>query len=363
MPALSSHPLPQELIPERLRGIRVTPVSSVASAAVASEPAPKSKPRPRAPLLAGRYSIDRYFDRGGTSKVYLGWDELCEEEVVIKILTDAAARCPVLRGHFLIGSRAALSIEHENVVRTLAVRDPEPGTPYMVMELLRGELMADLLFRTQQLPCQTALSYAAQTAAGLAALHQTGIVHCDIKPDNLFLTTKQGVPTELKILDFGLAEVEGQAVESEAHAVRGTAQFMAPEQVLGDPVDARTDVYSLGVVMFRMLTGQLPFDLKLSATLLRHQLVSPTPPLSWLCDDLDQNVEGIVLKAMRKNPANRYASALELADDLERVQNGQAPRTALSTPDADVYTPRSARAEQAAAMLGFSPGGDHEAGR
>jgi serine/threonine-protein kinase len=354
MPALSSHPLPEELIPERIRGIRVTPVSSVASSVtVRPEAAPQSKTRPRRPLLAGRYSIDRYFDRGGTSKVYLGWDELCEEEVVIKILTDEAARCPVLRGHFLIGSRAALSIHHENVVRTLAVRDPDPGTPYMVMEPLRGELMADLLFRTPQLPCHIALSYAAQTAAGLAALHRTGIIHCDIKPDNLFLTVKHGAPKELKILDFGLAEVAGQAVESEAHAVRGTAQFMAPEQVLGDPVDARTDIYSLGVVMFRMLTGQLPFDLKLSTTLLRHHLSSPTPPLSWLCDELDPTVEGIVLKAMRKDPANRYASALELADDLARVQRGQALRTPLSTPKSDVYLPQSARAEQAATLLGF----------
>jgi len=231
------------------------------------------------------------------------------------------------------------------------------------MERLRGELMADLLFRTPQLSCETALAYAAQTAAGLSALHRAGIVHCDIKPDNLFLTVKHGVPHALtpsgvamrvKILDFGLAEVAGRSVESETHAVRGTAQFMAPEQVLGDPVDARTDVYSLGVVMFRMLTGQLPFDLKLSATLLRHQLASPTPPLSWLCDELDPNVEGIVLKAMRKNPENRYASALELAEDLARVQRGQAPHATFSVPAADVYTPRSARAEQAAAILGFS---------
>jgi serine/threonine-protein kinase len=260
----------------------------------------------------------------------------------------------VLRGHFLIGSRAALEVEHENVVRTMAVRDPAPGTPYMVMERLHGELMADLLFRTPQLSCSVALAYSAQAAAGLSALHQAGIVHCDIKPDNLFLTVKDGAPAALKILDFGLAEVAGQSIESEAHAVRGTAQFMAPEQVLGDPVDARTDVYSLGVVMFRMLTGQLPFDLKLSTTLLRHQLASPTPPPSWLCDELDPNVEGIVLKAMRKNPANRYASVLELLEDLDRVQNGQTPRTVFSTPTTDVYTPRSARAEQAATLLGFS---------
>ena len=344
MPALSSHPIPPESISDRARAFRVTPV--------VPEVAPKSRPRPRAPLLAGRYAIDRYLDKGGTSKVYLGWDELCEEDVVIKILTDEAARCPVLRGHFLIGSRAALSVKHENVVKTLAVRDPEPGTPYMVMEVLRGELMADLLGRKPQLTSRATLALAAQAAAGLSALHAAGIVHCDIKPDNLFLTAAPGERTLIKILDFGLAEVEGQSATSEVHAVRGTAQFMAPEQVLGDPVDARTDVYALGAVMFRMLTGQLPFDLKLSTTLLRHQLFSPTPPPSWLCDDLDPNIEGIVLKAMRKHPENRYCSALELQADLELVLDGHAAQSSFELRVPDVYTPRSSHGEQAAALLG-----------
>ena len=344
MPALSSHPLPPEAVSERARSFRVTPI--------APEAAPKSKPRPRAPLLAGRYAIDRYLDKGGTSKVYLGWDELCEEEVVIKILTDDAARCEVLRGHFLVGSRAAQSVKHEHVVKTLAVRDPDPGTPYMVMEMLRGELAADLLARKSQLSSPVALVLAAQTAAGLSALHDAGIVHCDIKPDNLFLTRADGQPSCVKILDFGLAEVEGQSATSKVHAVRGTAQFMAPEQVLGDPVDARTDVYALGVVMFRMLTGQLPFDLKLSTTLLRHQLFSPTPPPSWLCDDLDPVIEAIVLKAMRKNPQNRYASAAELQTDLELVLDGHAPHGSFELREADVYKPRSSLAEQAAELLG-----------
>src|SRR6478736_6679140 len=168
MPALSSHPLPPELIPERLRGIRVTPVSSIA---VPREAAPKSKPRPRAPLLAGRYAIDRYFDRGGTSKVYLGWDELCEEDVVIKILTDAAAGCPVLRGHFLIGSRATLEVQHDNVVRTLAVRDPNPGTPSRVMGRSSGSFTAASLFRSPKRPCKPARSSTVKTAGGLTALH------------------------------------------------------------------------------------------------------------------------------------------------------------------------------------------------
>lgn len=345
MPALSSHPLPPGLLGSRARGIRVTPV--------VPEAAPKSKPRPRAPLLAGRYAVDRYLDKGGTSKVYLGWDELCEEDVVIKILTDKAARCPVLRGHFLVGSRAAQSIKHPNVVKTLAVRDPDPGTPYMVMEVLRGELMADLLCRRVQVSSQTTLQWASQAAAGLSALHEAGIVHCDIKPDNLFLTVGSAELPSVKILDFGLAEVRGKSQASEVHAVRGTAQFMAPEQVLGDPVDARTDVYALGVVMFRMLTGQLPFDLKLSATLLRHQLFSPTPPPSWLCDDLEPELEAIVLKAMRKNPNNRYASALELETDLELVLNGHAPHGTFEPREPDVYTPKSAHGEHAAALLGL----------
>ncbi len=344
MSALSSHPLPQAQSSERARAFRVTPILP--------EAAPKSKPRPRAPLLAGRYAIDRYLDKGGTSKVYIGWDRVTEQEVVIKILTDEAARCSVLRGHFLIGSRAALAVHHQNVVKTLAVRDPTPGTPYMVMELLRGELMADLLSRKAKLGVRASLLIALQVAEGLAAMHAAGIVHCDIKPDNLFLTSAAGNAKRLKLLDFGLAEVSGQGVKTEVHAVRGTAQYMAPEQVLGDPVDARTDIYALGAVMFRMLTGQLPFDLKLSATLLRHQLFSPTPPPSWLCDELDPSIDAMVMKAMRKNPANRYGSARELVKDLELVLDGRAPRSSFELGAPERYTPQSALGERAAAMLG-----------
>src|SRR5450432_2278939 len=210
MPALSSHPLPPLQFPERSRGIRVTPAAPEAAPKSSPRPSPRPTPTPRMPpLLAGRYTIDRYLDKGGTSRVYLGWDDLCEDDVVIKVLTDEAARCSVLRGHFLIGSRAALSVAHENVVRVLAVREPERGPPYMIMEVLRGELLADLLDRKPQLGARATLSLAAQTAAGLGALHAAGIIHCDIKPENLYLSGAPGQKRQLKILDFGLAEVAG----------------------------------------------------------------------------------------------------------------------------------------------------------
>ncbi|HEY4105618.1 MAG TPA: serine/threonine-protein kinase [Polyangiaceae bacterium] len=383
MPALSSHPLPPLEFAESKRGLRVTPLAPEVTprptlrelglhvtptpigvratplppSGVRLTPTPPSVARkttkPRLPkLLAGRYSVDRYLDQGGTSRVYLGWDELCEDDIVIKVLTDEAARCDVLRSHFLVGSRAALAVVHENVVRVLAVREPEVGAPYLVMELLKGELLADLLDRRPQLSARATLSLAAQTAAGLGALHAAGIVHCDLKPENLFVTSTPSAAKLVKILDFGLAEVRGERTAHEAPSVRGTAQYMAPEQVLGDPVDARTDVYALGVVMFRMLTGQLPFDLKLSATLLRHQLTSKAPPPSWLREDLDPNVEAIVLKAMRKNPENRYASAAVLLADLERVQNGGGIEPAREASVIDAYTPQSAQGEKAAQMLG-----------
>jgi len=346
MPALSSHPLPPLQFPERSRRERDAPA--------AREPEPisgtKATPQVR-PLLAGRYTIDRYLDRGGSSQVYLGWDELCEDDIVIKVLTEEAARSSALRGHFLVGSRAALAVAHENVVRVLAVREPELGTPYMVMEALRGELLADRLEREPQLASRTALALATQAAAGLSALHGAGIVHCDIKPEILFLASVSEAEEKLKILDFGLAEVAGRSAASETFTIRGTPQYMAPEQVLGDPVDPRTDVYAVGVVLFRLLTGHLPFDLKLSTTLLRHQLCSTMPPPSWLCDELDPNLERIVLRATRKNPENRYQSAAEMQADLERVARGEALSFARDKTLVDVYEPRTAVAEKSAAML------------
>jgi serine/threonine protein kinase len=336
------------------------PVSPTLDSAMQSpEPLPVADPaltEPSAPaeppVLGGRYVVGEYLDQGGTANVFLGRDLLSNERIVIKVLSEEAARSPILRTHFVVGSRAALQVVHPNVVRVLDVREPEPGVPYLVMEALDGELLADVLARRGTLPPDLVREIARQVASGLHALHEAGITHCDVKPENLYLLGDLEHEPRIKILDFGLAAVRGFQGPEESLEVRGTAQYMAPEQALGDDVDPRTDVYALGVVMFRSLTGHLPFDLKLSATLLRHQIFSPAPPPSWLVDELDSGLERVVLKSMRKKPSNRYANARELESDLELLALGLPPLAEGEPAEPDVYVPQSDRAQDAARVLG-----------
>jgi serine/threonine-protein kinase len=158
-----------------------------------------------------------------------------------------------------------------------------------------------------------------ETAHALEAVHEAGIVHRDIKPDNLFLVGPIGEPEHVKVLDFGMARMPDEIHDLEATSILGTAQYMAPEQILVEPVDARTDVYSLGVVLFRLVTGHLPFDAQNPGDLLRHQIFSPIPPPSWLCDDLPPGLEEVIIRATRKSPQNRYRSMREFGSALDAV--------------------------------------------
>jgi len=206
-------------------------------------------------------------------------------------------------------------------------------------------------------PLDLALVLARQIAAGLAAAHGAGVVHRDVKPDNLFLIGPAGEPQGLKLIDFGYAKQLDKGPTSTANVVIGTAQYMAPEQVLCDPIDPRTDIYGLGVVMFRMLTGHLPFDADPGADLLSHQLFSPAPPPSWLEEDLDPRVEAIVLRAMRKHPDNRYPSMDALLSDLDRVLETRPGTEGESIPRVplgkfpDVYKPKNTMGREVARLL------------
>jgi serine/threonine-protein kinase len=308
--------------------------------------------------LGGRYRIVGLLARGGSSDVYLAEDTQTGGAVIVKWLRPDSATDAEMCARFVLGAHATMAIHHPAIARVLGVEQPATDPPYLVMEALVGEPLADYLDREGPMPQELVVTLAREVAAGLAAAHRTGILHRDIKPGNLYLCGPIGAPRGIKVIDFGLARDVRQrrAGGSSDHVVLGTVQYMAPEQLLADPVDARTDVYALGVVLFRMLTGQLPFDLDPGADLFGHQLFSPAPPPSWLVENVDSRMEQVVLRCMRKHPRNRYPSMEALLEDLDVIagvrpaENGQSVRSPLAR-HPDVYKPRNHQGRDVAELL------------
>jgi len=301
-------------------------------------------------IVGGRYRIVGFVNKGATARVYLAEDlERPTEIVAIKLFAPVVRERQAMREQFLREADALRAIDHENVVRVLDAGELD-GAPYVVMEALRGETIGNVLERTPVLPDETALRYFREAASGLAAAHRVGVVHRDVKPDNLFLV-RSGNETKLKVIDFGMARVRDSGTNPEG-LVMGTVQYMAPEQIVSEPVDPRTDIYGLAVVLFRMLTGHLPFDVELGTDLLAHQLFSPAPPPSWLDDDLDPNIERVILCAMRKHPDNRYPTMEAFLEDLARERSEGWPM--LKRPD--VYEPMTDQGTEAAKFLGIQFG-------
>lgn len=292
-------------------------------------------------MLLGRYKVLGFVSRGATARVYLAEDTRGGGVVAVKMFSPVVRERAAMRARFLREADALRAIRHPNVVQVLEAGDVD-GAPLLVMEALRGETLGDRLQREGSLYDKTAIRYAREAAAGLAAAHRAGVVHRDIKPDNLYVRDDDSI----KVIDFGMAKMPRDGGSS-AEMVMGTLQYMAPEQIVSEHVDERTDVYALGVVLFRMLTGHLPFDVALSTDLLGHQLFSPAPPPSWLDDDLDPNLERVILCAMRKDPRNRYASMDAFLEDLQRKN----PVGCEMSVTPDVYQPQTEAGREAARFL------------
>lgn len=303
-------------------------------------------------LLDGRYRVRDILSAGSMAHVYLAEDRATEQPIIIKMLSPESETDPELRGRLAREAQAALSIRHPNVVQALDFGETEDGRQYFAMELVPGRPLGELLRARPLLPIDVTITIVRQAASGLAAVHAAGVVHRDVKPDNMVVLGEPESPYGVKIVDFGMAKLTDANGTSGMNTVVGTAAYMAPEQILVDPVDARTDVYQLGVVLFRLLTGHLPFETE-SVDVLRHQIFSPVPPPSWLADRVDERLEAIVINATRKEPDNRYPTMADFVADLDVVVglvDRKVEVRALSV-EPDAYRPRTKQAERAIDVL------------
>lgn len=304
-------------------------------------------------ILEGRYELRGLLGKGGMAKVYLAEDLRTRLPVAVKILHPGVAREPRERERFLREIEVAATIRHPHVVQVVDAGERPDGSPYIVLEFLHGESLGDLLRRDDSVEASFLLPLMADVASALAAAHAVGVVHRDIKPDNLYLLGERGAPYAIKVVDFGLAKVQQSSKLSTTGMAIGTLEYIAPEQALAEKVDARTDVYGLGVCMYRALTGRLPFQAPNDPLLVAQQLFLPPPRPSRVRPGLDLRIDDVILTAMRKRPENRYPTMAALLEDLERIL-GRREGPVMEGPMRvlpDLYEPISHSSREAAKML------------
>src|SRR5215510_510226 len=282
-------------------------------------------------LLGGRYQVGELLGYGGMAEVHRGRDLRLGRDVAIKVLRTDLARDDTFQLRFRREAQNAASLNHPAIVAVYDTGEERGATgeslPYIVMEFVNGRTLKEVLASEGRLMPRRALEITAEIAAALDFSHRHGIVHRDIKPGNVMLTQNG----QVKVMDFGIARAlaSGGSTMTQTSAVIGTAQYLSPEQARGEAVDARSDVYATGCVVFELITGHPPFvgDNPVSVAY-QHGREDPRPP-SDSNRDVSPGVDAIVLKALAKNPLNRYQSAGEMRADLLRAAAG---RPVMATP-------------------------------
>jgi beta-lactam-binding protein with PASTA domain/tRNA A-37 threonylcarbamoyl transferase component Bud32 len=274
-------------------------------------------------LFDGRYRIVRKLGSGGMANVYLAEDEDLGRRVAIKILNDRYANDDLFIERFRREAKSAAGLSHPNIV-SIYDRGEAEGTYYIAMEVIEGRSLKELIMTRGPLPIAIAVAYARQILDALRFAHRHGIIHRDIKPHNILL----GPESRLKVTDFGIARY-GPSQMTEAGSIMGTAQYLSPEQARGAPVTASSDLYSMGIVLYEMLTGKVPFTGDSAIEIaMKHLNDAPKPP-SKIRPEIPPELDQIVLRSLAKAPESRYQSAEEFAADLQRVEAGLpvAPET------------------------------------
>jgi serine/threonine protein kinase len=274
----------------------------------------------------GNYQIVAKLGEGGVGEVYLAEHPDIGRKVAIKFVRKALAEESTLYGRFLAEARAASAIQHPNIIEVLDFGRLPDGQPYIVMEYLPGENLAQRLERAGALPVAAAVDLAAQVAGVLTAAHAKSIVHRDLKPDNVFLVSgrQTGGGEVVKVLDFGIAKLQGALRDGSPHtrtgSLIGTPLYMSPEQCRGTrEIDARTDIYALGIMLFEMVAGQPPFVSPGLGDLMDMHMNQVAPPLRRLVPHAPAALEALIARALAKRPEERFANAAELHAALVAV--------------------------------------------
>jgi serine/threonine protein kinase len=278
--------------------------------------------QPQAKRL-GKYEIIELVGRGGFGEVYRARDLLLNRIVAVKILSPNALRDPAFIARFRQEAQAAANLSHPNIVIIHELVEGQ-GAPYMAMEFLEGASLDKVIKSSGAMPLSRASAIIAQVASALDYAHSRGLVHRDIKPSNIII----GPNDHATLTDFGLVKAALSESLSASGQIVGTPEYMAPEQAESKAVDARTDVYSLGIVLFRVLAGKLPFEAQSALSMLYKQVHEPPPDLRTLRPDLPNAVAAVVARALAKNPDGRFPSAGALSAALAAAdrKGGAQPR-------------------------------------
>jgi serine/threonine protein kinase len=273
----------------------------------------------RSRVLAERYEVEDLLGRGGMAEVYRGRDRTLARTVAIKVLARHLVADPPFVTRFQREAQAAARLSHPNLVSVFDTGS-DGDFHYIVMEYVPGRTLAEVLRERGKLPLPRACRIAATVAAAFSAAHDAGIVHRDVKPGNVMLTGRG----EVKLTDLGIARALGHESLTQTATVLGTAPYFSPEQARGEAVDARSDLYSLGCLLYEMLTGRPPFtgDSAL-AVAYKHVNEEPIPP-SELDPHIPEDVEAVVLRSLAKDPDRRYKRARDMREDLEQIVAGPA---------------------------------------
>lgn len=263
-------------------------------------------------VINGRYEIIKLIGEGGMANVYLAFDPILKRNVAVKILRGDLSNDEKFVKRFKREAISASSLAHPNIVEIYDVGE-ENGNYFIVMEYVDGVTLKTLIKKRGKMILAEALDITKQVASGLECAHASYIIHRDIKPQNI-MVLDDGL---VKITDFGIAVASNSESLTQTNSVMGSVHYLPPEQANGTGSTIRSDIYSLGIMMFEMLTGKVPFKGETAVEIAIKQLKEPLPSLSMYRDDIPQSVENIILKACAKNPENRYANVTEMLYDLD----------------------------------------------